>query len=84
MSKPIKVVQTGAVATFTCSPTLNTTYLDLPVHAVFEWMIESASLPSIDRFQLDSGYSGTEVGSDHITYLLIVVPITSEEDGSIL
>ena len=79
MSKPIKVVQTGAVATVTCSATLNTTYLDLPVRAVFEWMIGGTSLPSNDRFQLDS--SATEVGSDNITYhsVLIIAPVTPEE-----
>ena len=84
MSKPITVVQTGAVATVTCSATLNTTYLDLPVRAVFEWMIGGTSLPSNDRFQLDS--SATEVGSDNITYhsVLIIAPVTPEEDESIL
>ena len=82
MSRPISVVQTGAVTTFTCSATLNTTYLDLPVHAVFEWMIGGASLPSSDRFQLYS--SATEVGSDNITYhsVLRIAPVTPEEDGS--
>ena len=84
MSEPTKVVQTGAMATFTCSATLNTTYIDLSVHAVFEWMIGGASLPSSDRFQLDS--SVTEVGSDNITYhsVLRIAPVTPEEDGSIL
>ena len=84
MNKPIKVVQTGAMATFTCSATLNTTYIDLSVHAVFKWMIGGTFLPSNDRFQLDS--SATEVGSDNITYhsVLRIAPVTSEEDGRFL
>ena len=46
------ILMTGAIARFSCSATLNTSYVDVPVQSIFTWFKNGVPLNSSNRFQI--------------------------------
>ena len=76
-------LQTGGIAVYNCNSVINSSYLDIPVHAVFTWILRDSVIKSKDRLKISKS-NAADTNSYFFTSTLKIAPIIREADEGFL
>ena len=76
-------LQTGGIAVYNCNSAINSSYLDIPVHAVFTWILRDSVIKSKNCFKISES-NVSDTNSYFFTSTLKIAPIIREADEGVL